>query len=207
MEKILETFKSTLKNNPDTAVSFALDADDPQSMRFIEYLRDNRTLIEHNGKITFVPYGKNVENFICGIAPMWKEYSSRQDFEFYYTQSEMMRALFCNERDDDNKLIPIYANIDGTKYIVTWESRNDSDTFHYRVASSDERGLLDMLWSIYGGIESEDEVRQLNPQIGISFEMALSKNYGYNFGLTKNIYEHADKLGYSVGGNIKLSIG
>lgn len=212
MKKILNNFKNTLEENPDCPVSFSLNADDPQSMRFIEYLNDNKNLIEHNGKITFIPFGKNVERFICGVAPMWKKYEDIRLFEYYYTNSEMMRELFCNEKDDNDKLMPLYADIGGVKYIVTWESKGDTDSFHYKAANSEERGLLDMLWSIFGGIttkndEDKDETKKLNPQIGVSFDVALSKDYGYNLGVTKMIYEHAHSLGYAVGGNISLSIG
>lgn len=210
MEKILNTFKSMLANNPDYPVTFPLDTDDPQSMRFIEYLNDNRTLVEHNGKVVFAPFGKNIERFVCGVAPIWKEYKDRKSFEYYYTNSEMMRELFCNEKDDDDKLIPMFTEISGIKYIVTWESKGDIDSFHYKVANSEERGLLDMLWSIFGGItakDNKDEIKKLNPRIGVNFEIALSKDYGYNFGVTKMLYEHAHSLGYAVGGNISLSIG
>lgn len=210
MEKILETFKSTLVNNPDCPVQFPLDADDSESMRLIEYLSENRGIVEHSGKIIFIPYGKDVKRFICGIAPIWKNYDSIKSFEYFYTNSEMMRELFCNEKDDNGSLSPIYAEIDGVKYLVTWESNSDTDSFHYKVANANERGLLDMLWSIFGGItkkENNDEIKQLNPQIGVSFEVALSKDYGYNFGLTKKIYEHAHQLGYAIGGHISLSIG
>ena len=212
MEKILNTFKSMLENNPDCPVTFPLDTDNPQSMRFIEYLNDNRTLIEHNGKITFAPFGKNIDRFVCGIARMWKEYKDRKSFEYFYTNSEMMRELFCNEKDDNDKLIPMYADIDGVKYIVTWESKGDTDSFHYKVANSEERGLLDMLWSIFGGIttkndKDKDETKKLNPQIGVSFDVALSKDYGYNLGVTKMLYDHAYSLGYAVGGNISMTIG
>lgn len=210
MEKILQTFKSVLANNPDHPVTFTLNADNPESMKFIEYLAEHRTLIQHNGKIIFAPYGKNIDRFVCGIARMWKEYKDRKSFEYYYTNSEMMRELFCNEKGEDNKLAPIYTDIEGVKYIVTWESKDDTDIFHYNVANSNERGLLDMLWSIFGGITTKgnkDELKQLNPQIGVNFEIALSKDYGYNLGLTKMIYEHAHSLGYAVGGNISMTIG
>lgn len=210
MKKIIETFKSTLKNNPDCPVTFTLDSDNPQSMRFIEYLNNNRSLVQHNGKIVFLPYGKNIERFIFGIAPIWKEYENRESFESYYTNSEMMRELFCNERDVNGQLIPIYAEINGVKYIVTWETKNDTEIFHYKMATFEERGLADVLWSIFGGIKSKEdrnEIKQLNPQIGITFEVDINKNYGYNLGFAQRLNNHAYSLGYAVGGNIKMSIG
>ena len=210
MEKILNNFKSTLEENPDYPVSFSLNADDPQSMRFIEYLNDNKNLIEHNGKITFIPFGKNVERFICGVAPMWKKYEDIRSFEYYYTNSELMRELFCNEKDDNDKLMPLYADIGGVKYIVTWESKGDTDSFHYKAANSEECGLLDMLWSIFGGIttkEGKDEIKRLNPQIGVGFEAVLGKDYGFNFGLAKKINEHVRQLEFAIGGSINLAIG
>lgn len=210
MEKILDTFKSILANNPDCTVNFPIDADDPESIKFIQYLCENNGLIEHNGKVVFCPFGNNVEEFVCGIAPIWKDYSDKKTFEGYYKNSDMMRTLFCNEKDDNDQLAPMFLDIGGVKYIVTWEANQNDDIFHYRKANAVERGLLDLLWSTFGGItrkEEDIEVKQLNPQIGVSLEFSLNKQYGYYFGLTKKIYDHAYELGYTVGGNIQLGIG
>jgi len=210
MEKIVNKFKNSLVNNSGCPVTFPLDTDNPESMKFIEYLSKNRNILEHNGKITFVPFGKNVDKFICGVAPIWKDYNSRKVFEYYYANSEMMRELFCNEKNNDGTLVPIYAEINGEKFIITWESTNDTDIFHYRKAAAEDVGLLDMLWNTFGGItkkEDDDIIKQLNPNIGVSFEIKFNKNYGYGLGVTKAIYEHAYNLGYAVDGNINLDIG
>ena len=60
MEKILDTFKSMLANNPDCTVNFPIDADDPESIKFIQYLCENNGLIEHNGKVVFCPFGNTI---------------------------------------------------------------------------------------------------------------------------------------------------
>lgn len=210
MEKIVNKFKNSLVNNSGCSVTFPLDTDNPESMKFIEYLSKNRNILEHNGKITFVPFGKNVDQFICGVVPIWKQYVSRKDFEGYYKFSEMMRELYCNEKDNNDKLIPIYAEINHKKFIITWQCQNNVDVFHYREASFSERGLLDVLWNTFGGITKKDndsEIKQLNPKIEVSFKVKITKNYGYNFGIARKIYEHAYNLGYMIGGNINLDIG
>lgn len=210
MKEILKAFKNKQKECKNITMTFPINADDPQSMKFIEYLNDNRDIVQHDGKIIFMPFGKNVDRFLCGIAPIWKEYDNKQSFEYFYKNSEMMRELFCNEKDKDDRPIQIYANIAGVKYIITWKSTEQVDQFHYSEASPEDRGLLDMLWHMFGGIvknEDDSEIKQLNPKIGVTFEVYLSKDYGYSFGITKSVFEHAKQLGYAVGGSILLGIG
>ena len=162
MLKIIEDFEKTraVTNNPNCNydVLFPIDTDNSENWRLLDYLQDNKGDIYNNNKIVFVPFGVNTDKFICGVAPMWKEYLDKATFEMFYTQSEMMRTLFCNEKDDKGNLLPIYALIGDIKYIVTWESTKKNDIFHYKQATLHERGLFDGLWSNFGGGTKEDEI-------------------------------------------------
>ena len=208
MEKILNTFKSMLANNPNCSydVLFPIDTDNSENWRLLDYLQDNKGDIHNNNKIVFVPFGVNTDKFICGVAPMWKEYPDKATFEMFYTQSEMMRTLFCNEKDDKGDLLSIYALIGDIKYIVTWESTKKNDIFHYKQATLHERGLFDVLWSNFGGGVKEDK-KILNPRFGIMFDRAITKDYGLSVGMVKSILDRCDNLDYSVCGEIKLNVG
>ena len=137
---------------------------------------------------------------------MWKEYPDKATFEMFYTQSEMMRTLFCNEKDDKGNLLPIYVLIGDIKYIVTWESTKKNDIFHYKQATLHERGLFDVLWSNFGGGVKDDK-KILNPRFGIMFDRAINKDYGLSVGMVKSILDRCDNLDYSVCGEIKLEVG
>ena len=172
----------------------------------LDYLQDNKGDIYNNNKIVFVPFGVNTDKFICGVAPMWKEYPDKATFEMFYTQSEMMRTLFCNEKDDKGNLLPIYALIGDIKYIVTWESTKKNDIFYYKQATLHERGLFDVLWSNFGGGVKEEK-KILNPRFGITFDRAINKDYGLSVGMVKSILDRCDNLDYSVCGEVKLEVG
>lgn len=210
MLKIIEEFEKTraVTNNPNCSydVLFPIDTDNSENWRLLDYLQDNKGDIHNNNKIVFVPFGVNTDKFICGVAPMWKEYPDKSTFEMFYTQSEMMRTLFCNEKDESGNLLPIYALIGDIKYIVTWESTKKNDIFHYKQATLHERGLFDVLWSNFGGGVKDDK-KILNPRFGIMFDRSINKDYGLSVGMVKAILDHCDNLDYSVCGEIKIDIG
>lgn len=210
MLKIIEEFEKTraVTNNPNCSydVLFPIDTDNSENWRLLDYLQDNKGDIHNNNKIVFVPFGVNTDKFICGVAPMWKEYPDKSTFEMFYTQSEMMRMLFCNEKDESGNLLPIYALIGDTKYIVTWESTKKNDIFHYKQATLHERGLFDVLWSNFGGGVKDDK-KILNPKFKIAFNQSINKDYGLSVGMVKAILDHCNNLDYSVCGEIKIDIG
>lgn len=213
MADIIENFEKVIKEASTKTVPhsyevvLAIDTDDPNDWQLLDYLCENKGNIHNQNKIIFMPFGANTDKFVCGIAPMWKDYPDKTTFEMFYTQSEMMRNLFCNEKDESGNLLPIYALIGDTKYIVTWESTKDTDTFHYRQATLYERGLFDVLWSCFGGGTKEDDKKILNPKFKITFNQGINKDYGLSVGMVKAILDHCDNLDYSVCGEIKIDIG
>lgn len=177
---------------PNKPFSFVADSYD--YWNFVnKIVRDNKEIVlAHTGRINIRPDSGNPEDIICGVAPMWKEYNSKQDFERYYSASEMMRELYANERDVNGNLIPIYLNIKNKKYIVTWESTNDTDIFNYRNATLEERGTLDILWEIFGGTINSKGFKVLNPHIGMVYGDAITLER------CEKICEHMYNLGYAV---------
>lgn len=216
INNIINLFEETLKLNPDKSFEFELNSDNPELYwEFIDkYIRENTDIIKsHNGKITFVVTGNNIGKFICGVAPMWKQYEDSNSFENYYTNSEMMRTLFCNEKNND-VLVPIYVEFNDGKQIITWESDKNTDTFHYRNATIVERGLLDVLYEIFGGgtintikYRQRLEYKKLNPHIGISYNKKITNNFGFDIGFVKSICDHVNNLGYDFDGEFTIRLG
>ena len=177
---------------PNKPFSFVADSYDYWS--FVDNIvRNNKDVIlNHNGRINIRPDSGEPEDIICGIAPMWKEHESKEAFESYYTRSEMMRAIYCNEYDTETELAHIYIQIDGIKYIVTWEATDDEDIFTYREATVEERGTLDVLWEIFGGTINSKGYKVLNPHIGIVYGDAITLER------CEKICEHMMNLGYAI---------
>lgn len=188
------------KEYPNESFEFRMDNTD-EDLYWIflnEYLRNNsHSILSHNGKVFIRPNG-NPEKLICGIAPMWKEYDSCTVFEQYYSNSEMMRELYCNEKDENEELIPIYLKVNDDKYIVTWENIDNEDVFHYRQATLAEIGSLDILWNIFGGTVDDDNLKVINTHIGMVCGDIIAKGYGFDLVNVKNLCEHIKNLGYSI---------
>lgn len=211
-QKLIDLFEEDLRLNPTTSFVFDLDIDDSESVwGFADYLKDNINKIRgRRGQIVFNLVGNDLDIGLCGVAPMWKEYKDKASFESYYTMSEMMRELFCNERDKNNNLIPFYVVIGGVNYIMTWESNKDTDIFHYRRATAGERGLLNVLAEIFGTIEiknGEQTYKKLHPCISISVSRKITEHYGFDLGLCKILCDHIKNLGYAVNGETNMSVG
>lgn len=150
-------------------------------------------ILNHTGRINIRPDSGDPETIICGIAPMWKEHDSKEKFEYYYSISEMARAIYCNEREGkDNHLVPIYVQIKNEKFIVTWHTEDDQDIFTYRLATIKERGTLDILWETFGGTINSKGYRVLNPHIGIVYGDSITLQK------CKQICQHMANLGYAV---------
>lgn len=213
MEKLINLFEEDLKLNPEEPFAFDLDTTDSKTCwDFItKYLKDNGDkVLNRKGQIVFNVVGKNIEEFICGVVPMWKEYENRSAFENHYSVSEMMRELFCNERDDDGNLIPLYISLNNEKFIVTWESNNESDMFHYRKATVEERGLLDVFVEMFGGMTVEQDkktYKKLNPHIAVAFDKRITNQFGFDFGLCKKICDHISNLGFMINGAVAIIFG
>ena len=194
VDKDEETFfkKMCTELYPDKPFSFVADSYD--YWNFVNNIvRNNKDVIlNHNGRINIRPDSGEPEDIICGTAPMWKEHESKEAFESYYTRSEMMRVIYCNEYDTETELAHIYIQIDGIKYIVTWEATDDEDIFTYREATVEERGTLDILWEIFGGIINSKGYKVLNTHIGIVYGDAITLER------CEKICEHMMNLGYAV---------
>lgn len=153
--------------------------------------RNKNIILDHTGRINIRPDSGEPEEMICGIAPMWKEHDSKEAFEYYYANSEMMRSLYASAYDGD-KLAPIYISINNEKFVVTWEANKEKDIFHYRHATIEERGTLDVLWEIFGGTINSKGYKVLNPHIGIVYGDAITLER------CENICSHMMNLGYAV---------
>lgn len=178
---------------PNKPFSFVADSYD--YWNFVNNIvRKNKDIIlNHNGRINIRPDSGNPEDIICGIAPMWKKYDSKESFEKYYTLSKMMRTLYANEYDEDGSLAPIYVEINGEKFVVTWKTnKKKHDIFTYREPTIEERGTLDVLWEIFGGTINSKGYKVLNPHIGMVYGDAITLNR------CEKICEHMERLGFAV---------
>lgn len=101
------------------------------------------------------PNGDNIMNVLCGVAPIWKKHDSKEMFEKYYTMSETMRILYANEVENE-ELVPIYIEINGNKFIVTWEEIEGEDIFNYKRAVIDDLGILDIIGSVIPAKDNND---------------------------------------------------
>lgn len=173
---------------------FSFVADSYDYWNFVNSIvrKHKDVVLNHTGRINIRPDSGNPEEIICGKAPMWKEYASKEDFENYYSVSEMMRSLYADERDSNGELVPIYVDIVGEKFIVTWETSGKNDVFCYRNATIEERGTLDILWEIFGGTVNSKGYKVLNPHIGIVYGDAITLQS------CQNICQHMMNLGYAV---------
>jgi len=139
--------------------------------------------------------GDNLEKLLCGIAPLWKEHESKELFEKYYRLSEMMRCLYCNQFEEDTGE-PAYIFLDienePEKLIATWqgklvghdEENNElyEDSFSYRPATIEERGILDLI---------QDIVKVELPE---KFIVVHEDNI--TLGGCKNLYSHIAAIGF-----------
>lgn len=185
---------------PDKPFSFVADSYD--YWNFVDNIvRKNKDVIlSHTGRINIRPDSGEPEEIICGKAQMWKQYDSKEQFEEYYTQSEMMRSVYCNEREKDGELANIYLEVQDKKYIVNWTSTDDEDVFSYRDATVEERGTLDVLWEIFGGTINSKGYKVLNPHIGIVYGDAITLER------CTRICEHLVSLGFAVE-NVVFGVG
>lgn len=183
---------------PDKPFSFVSDSYDYWNFVNNIVRKNKDVILNHTGRINIRPDSGNPEDIICGIAPMWKEHESKEMFEKYYSQSEMMRSLYFDERDNKGNLVPIYVDIDGVKYIVTWgktiaDSQDGTvETFEYREATIEERGTLDVLWEIFGGTVNSKGYKVLNPHIGMVYGDAITLER------CESICSHMEQLGFAV---------
>ena len=177
---------------PDKPFSFVADSYD--YWNFVNNIvRNNKDVIlKHNGRINIRPDSGNPEDIICGVAQIWKEHESREAFESYYTNSEMMKSLYFNEKDEKGNPVPIYVEIEGIKYIVHWEIKGNNEIFTYRPATVVERGTLDLLWEIFGGTINSKGYRVLNPHIGVVYGDSITIQN------CESICNHMRNLGYAV---------
>lgn len=174
--------------------SFSFVADSYDYWNFVDNIvRKNKDIIlNHTGRINIRPDSGDPEEIICGIAPMWKAHESKEAFESYYTRSEMMQSLYCNETDASGQLVPIYLEIGNKKYIATWSNDGENDTFTYRDATIEERGTLDILWEIFGGTVNSKGYKVLDPHIGMVYGDAITLER------CESICNHMANLGYAV---------
>lgn len=178
---------------PDKPFSFVADSYDYWS--FVnDILRKNKDVVlNHNGRINIRPDSGDPETIICGVAPMWKEHDSKEMFEKYYTNSEMMQSIYCNEIDENTgKPAEIFAEIAGEKLIVVWTTKNGKNVFTYRKPTIEERGTLDILWEIFGGTVNSKGYKVLNPHIGMVYGDAITLER------CESICNHMSNLGYAV---------
>ncbi len=180
---------------PNKPFSFVADSYDYWNFLDDIVRRNKDVILSHNGRINIRPDSGDPEEIICGVAPMWKKHDSKELFERYYTSSEAMRALYCNETKDgkpDGELCPIYVEIQDKKYVATWKTEGEFDVFTYRNPSIEERGSLDVLWEIFGGRVNEKGYKVLNPHIGMVYGDSITLQR------CKSICEHMLNLGYAV---------
>lgn len=176
---------------PNKPFSFVADSYDYWNFVFNIIPEHKDVILNHNGRINIRPDSGDPEEIICGTAPMWKEYESKKQFEEFYCQSEMLRAIYANEFEN-GELVPIYVDIAGDKYIATWEVLGDENVFNYREATLEERGTLDILWSIFGGTVNSKGYKVLDPHIGMVYGDAITLER------CESICNHMQNLGYAV---------
>lgn len=177
---------------PDKPFGFVADSYDYWNFVGNIVPKYKELILNHNGRINIRPDSGNPEEIICGKAPMWKEHKSKEMFERYYTNSEMMRLVYANERDSSGNLMPIYVDINGEKLVVTWEEKDNADIFHYRKATLEERGTLNVLWETFGGTINSKGYKVLNSHIGMVYGDAMTLQS------VESICGHMMNLGFAV---------
>lgn len=178
---------------PDKPFSFVADSYDYWNFITKIVPECKNVILEHNGRINIRPDSGEPEEIICGTVQMWKEHESKEMFEKYYTLSETMRMLYCDQIDEKTqKPCEIYVEIQGKKYVVTWKTEKNLDVFTYREATVEERGTLDILWEIFGGTINSKGYKVLNPHIGIVYGDSITLQR------CENICNHMMNLGFAV---------
>ena len=189
-----ETFfvKMITELYPDKPFSFVADSYD--YWNFIKNIvpKYKDLILNHKGRINIRPDSGNPEAIICGTVPMWKEHDSKEMFERYYMNSEMMQLCYRDERDAQGNLVPIYIQINNEKLVVTWETLDDTDVFNYRKPTVEELGSLNILWDIFGGTINSKGYKVLDPHIGMVYGDAMTIQS------VEKICEHMMNLGYAV---------
>lgn len=202
MSNLSEIFKNICEEKSNQSFNFVVNDSDYWNFLLNVVTECKDIILNHNGKIYIIPNFKDLkdlEKIICGIAPMWKEYDNKKQFEEFYCQSEMLQIIYANEFEN-GELVPIYVNIAGDKYIATWEVLGNENVFKYREATLEERGTLDILWNIFGGIIDDDGNKVLNQHIGFGFKEPLLPE------VLLSICNHTTNLGYSIENIITKSI-
>lgn len=194
MSNLSEIFMNMCETNSNKSFNFVVNNDECWDFLSNILPKYKKMILNRNGKIHITPNFKDfkdLEEIICGVAPMWKEYESKKQFEEFYCQSEMLRIIYANEFEN-GELVPIYVDIAGDKHIVTWEVLGNENVFKYREATLEERGTLDILWNIFGGIIDDDGNKVLNQHIGFGFKEPLPPE------VLLSICNHTTNLGYSI---------
>ena len=174
--------------------SFSYDADTFDYWNFIINIlpKYKDLILNHNGKISVRLDDKMIKDAICGKAHMWKTHESKKAFEHYYMNSEMMNICFKDERDEKGNLYPIYIEIDNEKLVATWETVDNTEVFHYRTPTIEERGILDVLWEYFGGTVNSKGYKVLNPHIGLVYGNVMRIQD------VEKTCEHMMNLGFAV---------
>lgn len=177
---------------PDKPFSFVADSYDYWNFvnNIVRAHKDD--VLAHNGRINIRPDSGDPETIICGKVGKWMEFDTIDLFESFIKRSDMARSLYANERDKDGNLIPIYIDVSGTKFAVTWQVKKKNHFFAYRPATLEERGTLDILWEIFGGTVNSKGYRVLNPHIGLVYGDAITLSR------CESICAHMMNLGYAV---------
>ena len=106
--------------------------------------------------------------------------------------SEMMQLCFRNERDTQGNLIPIYIEVNGEKFVVTWETLDETDVFNYRKPTIEELGSLNVLWEKFGGTINSKGYKVLDSHIGMVYGDAMTLKS------VESICTHMMNLGFAV---------
>lgn len=189
-----ETFflKMCTELYPNKPFSFVADSYDYWNFVNNIVRKHKDVILNHNGRINIRPDSGNPKDIICGTVPMWEEHESKESFERYYTMSEMMRDLYADKRNTNDELLPIFIDIKGKKLVATWETKGNNNIFHYREATLEERGTLNILWEIFGGTINSKGYKVLNPHVGMVYGDAITI---YS---CEKICEHMVNLGFAV---------
>lgn len=177
---------------PDKPFSFVADSYDYWNFigNIVPKYKD--LILNHKGRINIRPDSGNPEDIICGKAQMWKQHESKEMFERYYMNSEMMQLCFRNERDTQGNLIPIYIEVNGEKFVVTWETLDETDVFNYRKPTIEELGSLNVLWEKFGGTINSKGYKVLDSHIGMVYGDAMTLKS------VESICTHMMNLGFAV---------
>jgi len=153
----IETLKYLINQYPTGILSVVSDTWDLWKL-ITEYLPANKeAIMDRDGKLVIRPDSGDPVNIICG----YEIFTQKQAEEFVYSDDYHYNTNGkCIEKD--NKLYPIYVST----YPDGCINEIYPDTDEKPISVSEQKGVIELLWDIFGGTINEQGYKVLDPHIG-----------------------------------------